>query len=54
MKFIINGKYENEENHIAFNDIDINKQWIISVGLYFQDAVLGESLQKKEIEYDFR
>ena len=39
LKFIINGKYENEENHIAFNDIDINKQWIISVGLYFQDAV---------------
>jgi len=40
LKFIMNGQYEKEEeDHIAFNDIDINKQWIISVGLYFQDAV---------------
>eukprot|EP01084_Bolivina_argentea_P068570 124810_1 len=39
LKFIINHKYEEEKNHIAFDDIDINKQWILSVGLYFKDAV---------------
>ena len=40
LKFVINNQYEKEEqDHVAFDSIDINKQWIFSVGLYFKDAV---------------
>jgi len=40
LKFVINGQEEGDESvHVAFDDIDIDQQWVFSIGLYFQDAV---------------
>ena len=39
LTFVINDRYEEEAQHVAFDRIDIDKQWVFSVGLYFKDAV---------------